>query len=169
MHGFSTEKALEAIRARRTEAEKQEFERLTVIGRGRINPDSPQERIARAAAMEKDISAQIEWLRDQPDSPLRTHRLHNAYDRLGELASDQGDHARAATISRSTDRRHHYQTIVAAMSAERCDCPEDLLVDRRNNTETRESSIIHYDTLVTPEGGTVQLMKCIRCGNLTKQ
>lgn len=159
---FSTERALAAIRERRDESETLELERLTTLGRGLLDPNSPKERIARAKRIEAEILGRLNT------DDLPKGRLTGLYDRLGELAAEQGDYQRAATISRTTERRHYYQSIVDAIEGkDTCNCPDTLQVDRRNGTESRESPIIHYDTIVTPDGGMVQLQKCIECGRMT--
>lgn len=167
MSDFHLPTALRAIGQRRTQAQRDEQEALNAAGRGRLDPNSPAERIARAKGFEKDILEQIKWLRKQPLDEVVQMRLDAAYDRLGELAAEQGDHQRAATISKDPERRAHYKKIVKAIKTadeKECDCEPDLIVDRANQVEYRSPAIMTIDTIVTKDGGTLNLDVCRKCG-----
>jgi len=161
MEQFRLASALAAIEKRRQESA------VDPPVQRQIDPASSAERIARAKAFEKDIRAQIVFLETLPNGPLKTARMQKALDRLGELAAEQGSFAEAATISRTTERRHHYQAIVDAIEvddAETCQCPDERIIDRRQGVEFLQPAMLPIDTLVVPGGGTRQLFRCSKCG-----
>lgn len=166
MSDFKLSTALKAISARAAE-QQHEQEALSTIGRGSIDPDSPGERIARARQYEADCYAQLKYLQDEPNSELKTQRINNIMDRLGELAGEQGDHARAATISKSPERREYYRRIVKAIKIadnKECKCDPDLIVDRANGVEFQSKAIMTVDQIVSKDGQTLNLDVCRKCG-----
>lgn len=167
MSEFNLQTALRAISERRTEAERQEQDALNIAGRGRLDPNSPSERIARAKQFEKEILEQVARLRKQPLDDTVQMRLDAAFDRLGELAAEQGDYARAVRISKSPERREHYQSIVKAIKLsdeKECECEPDLIVDRANMQEFRSPAIHTVDQIVSPDGRILNLDVCRKCG-----
>lgn len=161
MSEFNLQRALAAVAARRAENP------ITEAVRPQIDPNSPQERIARAKQLEHDIWEKLEWLQSQPDSALKVERTQQFFDRLGELAAEQGDYERARDLSYSPERRAHYESLVAAITIENdaaCACPEDLEVDHQNRQEFRSPAIVTVDQIVSPTGGLLNLDVCRKCG-----
>lgn len=166
MADFNLQTALKAVAARRTDIQMQEQEARNVAGRGRLDPNSAGERIARARQNEQQLLDQLEWLQQEPDSDLKTQRIGQMMDRLGELAAEQGDYDQAATISRSQERRQYYQTIADAIPRpddETCDCGADLVVDRKNMQEFQSPAIMVVDQIVSPDGTLLNLDRCRKC------
>ena len=160
MAEFSLQAALRAIKARNAEAQN-----TLPIGR-QIDPENPQYRIARAQAYEDAAQEQLAYLRNEPQTELVKRRLDNLMDRLGELAAEQGDYARAVTISKTPERREHYREIVKAIRRKddrNCKCEPDLVVDRVNKTEFRVPAIMTVDRIVSKDGRLLNLDKCRRC------
>src|SRR5690348_2532726 len=123
MSEFNLKAALAAIAKRRGENPP------VPVPTRHIDPNSADERIKRARQLEQHVLDQIDWLRTQPDSDVKTIRLETLYDRLGELAAEQGDFSRAATISHAPVRRKHYQEMAKALKRndeKNCDCAPDL-------------------------------------------
>jgi hypothetical protein len=161
MSEFNLKKALKAASERRSETDDAK------PVRGNIDPNSPKERIARARQLEKHVLEQLEFLQGEPDSEVKKMRMASLFDRLGELAAEQGDYKRAAAISQTPVRRDHYKGIVRAIKLsddKTCDCPPDLVVDKVNRQEHRSPAIMTVDTIVSPEGGQLRLDKCRKCG-----
>jgi hypothetical protein len=162
MSEFNLTKALKAVRERRAEMDEQPRP-----VRGNIDPNSPKERIARARQLEKHVIEQLEFLKTEPDSEVKEMRMKSLFDRMGELAAEQGDFKRAATISVSPERREHYQKILTAIKMpddKNCDCAADMVVDRVNRTEHRSPAMMTVDTIVDPRGGQLRLELCRKCG-----
>jgi hypothetical protein len=167
MADFNLNTALRAVSARRTEAQVREQEQLTSSGRGRLDPSSPAMRIARAQQYEKEKLEELKFLRHQPKTELIEMRIHAVLDRIGELAAEQGDYSRAATISISPERREHYSAMVKAIRRpddHECQCPPDLVVDRKKGEEIRSPAMMTVDTIVSPNGGALNVDQCRKCG-----
>lgn len=159
MAEFSLRKALKAIHDRNVDAEN-------IAVPARIDPDTPQNRIARARQNEQSLVEQLAYLQKEPQTQIVKTRLHNIMDRLGELAAEQGDYERAATISVSPERRRHYKEITKAIrrkDSQNCQCEPDLVVDRVNKEEFRSPAIMTVDKIVH-NGRMLNLDKCRRCG-----
>lgn len=166
MAEFSLKVALKKIAERRVETA--EDSAITIAGRGRLDPGSPQARIARARQMESDLLDALEFLRADRKSENKAARIDAMLDRLGELAAEQGDYTRAAQISKSPERREHYQQIVKAIKRpddEACDCEPDLIVDRANQTEFQSPAIMTIDTIIGKDGQPLNLDVCRKCGS----
>lgn len=170
MAEFNAAAALAAIRERRMQAEVDEQSARDTLGRSRIDdPDSPQARIERARKLEFEIHDHIDFLNAQPDSEAKAVRLAQAYDRLGELAAEQGDYERAATISVTAARRNHYQAIVEAIrrpNEESCDCKPDHLIDAATRQEFKSPAMMTIERIVGPDGQILSLDKCRKCGEM---
>ena len=166
MAEFLLTKALAAISERQTEADTQRQDELNIAGRGRIDPASPGARIARAKQFEADIIEQLRFLQGEPQTDVVKMRTQTAMDRLGELAAEQGDYKRAATISSSPERRSHYKDIYNAIKRsndKECDCPDELIVDRANGKEFRQPSMVLADSIIGPDGNLLNLDRCSKC------
>lgn len=167
MAEFNLKTALRAIGERRTKAQKLEQDELNKAGRGRLDPNSAQERITRAQQQEKDLLEQMRWLRRQPDSEVKTLRMNGMFDRLGELAAEQGDYKRAASITHDVKRRLHYRSIRDAIKRRddaNCECESDRMVDRPNGIEFESPAIMTVDQIVGKDGRLLNLDVCRKCG-----
>ena len=167
MAEFNLKTALRAIGERRTKAQQLEQDELNKAGRGRLDPNSPKERIARARQQERDLLAEVRWLRKQPDGEVKTVRMNAMFDRLGELAAEQGDYKRAASISHSLERRIYYLSVRDAIKRRddaNCECEADRLVDRANSLEFESPAIMTVDQIVSKEGRLLNLDQCRKCG-----
>lgn len=167
MAEFSISAALRAIHTRQTEAERAKADELTQALRGRINPDSSEHRIARAADLEGQLANEMTWLSRQPESDLRTRRMNQMCDRIAELAAEQGDYKRAVAIAISPERRGHYRRILAAIRVKdekTCACLDDRLVDRATGQEFGSGAVMTVDTIIDRSGVSRQLDVCRKCG-----
>ncbi len=160
MPDFNLKTALKAIDQRRKDNPPK------VIVR-QIDPGSPQERIARARQQEAALLDEMEWLKQEPDSDVKTHRMDAMLDRLGELAAEQGDYKRAVSITKTPQRRKYYEGIAKAIKKKNdatCQCPDDRLVDHANKTEFTAPSTITVDRIVGTNGELLNLNVCSKCG-----
>lgn len=162
MSEFNLESALRRVR------ERNASQGIKPLPTTRIDPNSPQSRIARASQQEHDLIEEMHFLRHQPDSDLKERRLAQIFDRLGELAAEQGDYSKAAAISHSPERREHYKDINAAIKrddSETCDCPHDLIVDRANGKEFQSPAVMTVQQIMTKDG-LKNLDVCRKCGDI---
>jgi hypothetical protein len=170
MAEFNLTTALAAARKRNAEAIADQ-EDLTVTRRATLAPDSPRFRIQRAAEQEASLQEQLTYLRklrprDPDEIALIAQRVGVILERIAELAAEQGDYKRAATIAAEPERRAHYQKVVAAIKvddAQECACPDEVIRDHATNTEFRQSSMLMTEAIVT-EQGTKNLEVCRVCG-----
>lgn len=163
MSEFNLTTALKAVKARRAEMGNEPEK----PSRGMLDPNSPQQRIARARTLEANVLEQLEFLKGESDSEVKQLRMASLFDRLGELAAERGDYKYAASVSISPERRAHYQNIVKAIKDDQtCDCPPDVIVDRANQREYRSPAIMTVDTIVSPTGGQLSLDMCRKCNLL---
>jgi hypothetical protein len=164
---FNLATALGAARARVTEAQLAEQDRLNRVGRSRINPDSPQQRMARARHLEADAQEMLRRVRLLPSGPEKDEAMHRLFDRIGELAAEQGDYSRAAKISYTLARRLYYRKIRDAIrkpDKENCECPPDRLHDRAQGVEFDSPAMMVSNTIVGPGGNLLNLEICRKCG-----
>jgi hypothetical protein len=163
MAAFSVKKALAAAAERRKQAGDEPL-RPTVAP----NPNNPEQRIAQAQALEADILEKIAWTEKQkPRTELIKMRLESLFDRLGELAAEQGDYERAYTVTQTPERRTYYKSLIKALNVDdtkECKCAPDNIVDRRNQREFKSPAIMTVDTLVAPDGTLKKLDQCRKCG-----
>src|SRR4051812_31779744 len=134
MAEFNLQTALGHIRDRRSDGSVREQEERNATGRLRLDPNSPEVRRARAAEQERMLNDEVTFLFSEPASELRQQRLEGVFDRIAELAGEQGDHARAMTLAVDPRRREHYAAVHEAIhrdDAENCECSSDLIVDRK--------------------------------------
>lgn len=169
MSTFSTAKALAALEERRDQSAVDAIATATAIGRRKLNPDDPVHRRARAAEQEKYLLEQYAYIQKEPENELKRMRLRGMLDRLGELAAEQGDYARAAAISHDEKRRRHYRHIRDAITrddSKNCQCSDDRVMDHRTKTEFTSPAIMAIDTIVNEDGKLLSLDQCRKCGFL---
>jgi hypothetical protein len=168
MQEFDLETALSAISARNTDEMRLEQERASreIVEKlgDRLNPNSAENRAARAKEQEKAILMQIALLTSEPDSELKQNRLFQALNRLSELLAEQGKYTEAVEVCPDFQRREYYKFVSDAIDRpddDFCDCPSDTYIsDGKQRTSPAELKI---DEIVV-EGKTKSLYQCRKCG-----
>lgn len=167
MAEFDLKKALAAVASRRTQEQIDAQNTLNETGRARLDPNSAPNRLARAKQFEQHALEQLDYVRTLPDGEVKTNRINALMDRLGELAAEQGDYNRAAKISFTPKRREHYTSVVKAIKIsddKTCNCPPDMVVDRKKGIELRSSAMMPMERIVGTNGELLTLHQCRKCG-----
>ena len=166
MEKFDLKHVLNVIGSRVTDEQRQEQAELNRIGRTRLNQNSVEQRISRAKAQEISVLDSIDMLRTLPDSELKTTRLNNALDRLGELYAEQGRYAEAVGVTRDERRRAVYERTLAALTTpdgSTCECPDEIVTDRKTNDRIRVPAMQRMGQIVSNDGRLVTLKTCRFC------
>ncbi len=163
---FSIKSALKAIDSRvdpRAAIEREEMQKALAP---HIDPETPENRIARAQANEIAVVEQIEMLRNEPNTELKRTRLDTAFNRLGEIYAEQGKYHKAIEVTKDAVRRKAYRDILKAIERpddQVCKCESRQFFDGK--TETTINPTFIADSVISEKhGGVVQVHKCATCG-----
>jgi hypothetical protein len=168
MSDFDLKKALRAIANRFTFERRLEQEELSKQGRARLAANSMENRIALAEAQEISVRETIHLLEGEPESDLKQQRLTTALDRLSELFAEQGRYEEAIEVTPNDARREHFQQILSAIQnidGETCDCPPEMIVDRKKNTNFRQPAMQNLGQVVSLDHGRLVRLKVCRMCN----
>ncbi len=140
MPEFNLQTALDAIRGRVTPEQREQDEVYQKEMReklgNRINLDSPEQIYLRTIEQEKNIVAQIEYLKSEPDSELKSLRQAQAFNRYAELLATRGLYADASVIAADEQRRDYYAKINQAIEhPETCECADERGRDPKSGRE----------------------------------
>jgi hypothetical protein len=166
MAEFALEKALQAIAERNTPEVRAEMEERSREFIGRLKPNSPAARAKRNRQIESIVLRQIATLNNEPASQLRTVRLDNALNRLGEIRAELGDYRTAIGVTVDEKRRETYVRIQEAINRdddEKCDCPADQV--RQDGKILTLEPRVKIQTIMT-EKGPLDLYRCAKCGHM---
>lgn len=171
---FDHTNALNEISSRYTpdQRQKDEAERIELIGalKPRIDPNSYEQRVARAKQQIAGIIDQLEMLNDAPPSELKTNRLNQANKRLAELFAETGDVLLAAASSTDPAQKEWFDKLLAAIEkddSETCECTNDRMMDNVKKIEvTIPARIMIGEFPSAKYGRNVKVEQCVKCGDL---
>lgn len=168
MSDFNINKALRAISSRVTDEQRDEQQKMNHAGRLVLAANSMEQRISLAQAQEISVRESIALLEPEPESELKTQRLNILLDRLGELYAEQGLYEKAIIVTPTAGRREQYRRTLEAIQTpdgESCECPPEIIVDRKRNAHIRQSMMQKLGSVVSPDHGRLVTLKvCRSCG-----
>jgi hypothetical protein len=171
---FNLEQALQGISNRYTPEEraKDEAARVNRIGALKLglDPNSYEQRIARARQQIEGIVEQIVMLAAAPDSELKTSRLLTAQKRLAELLAESGDLEMAGHVSPDSKQTAWFDALLDAIekdNAESCDCTDARIFDASKNQELTAPVRTVIATIPSLKHGRLMTVeRCSNCGFL---
>jgi hypothetical protein len=168
MSDFDLNKALRAISSRVTDDQREEQAKLNARGRAMLAVNSMEYRVSLAQAQEQAVLEQINLLEALPDSQLKNDRISVALDRLSELYAEQGRYEEAIEVTPNEARREQFRLTLQAIDrtdGQTCNCPPEQFIDRKNNSNFKQSTMQNLGQVVSREHGRlVRLKVCRKCG-----
>lgn len=169
---FNLDQALNAISERYTPEMRAEDEKrnqqLRLAVAPKIDPNSFEQRTARAREQIANLLDQLDMLKAAEPSELRDTRLRQTHRRLTELFAEAGEPLIAASYAEDADQKEWFGKIYEAIQRpdnERCTCPDDRVTDR--NGPFRAASRMPIGTMPSADRGrNVTITRCVKCGDL---
>ena len=130
-----------------------------------------QNHIALSKEQISSIVRNLEVAQTIPDPVVKEQRVTALTNRLAELLTQIGKFADAAMITLDARRRREYQEIADAFKAgakTRCDCPDEIVVDRQRGVQYRSRSFRTVQKVINPfTNQFVAFKKCGKCGQIS--
>ena len=171
MSEFNISQALRSISSRYTPEQRAAQDELNRIGRNVLNEARAENQMARAKAQADTVIDNLKLAEQIEDPVLREYRINLFTNRLAELFAQMGNFIDAVNIASDPERKKEYQEIADAFEAgatTRCDCPDEIVVDRANGREFRQRSLRTVQKVINPFSRRfVAFKRCSKCGHVS--